>query len=811
MARPVRARSQPSGHLLGSFRSRLVLGALLLVAASIAAALAATQLLASEVVGEQIDERAVLLSRSLARSARGAVEESTNTVEAFAGVVERSGHDSVSLDHLVENFRATNPTVIREVHVVDRVGRLVASSRLIGRGGNRFVSLDAVLDPASRTNAHLALTEARLTGTAISDVAVPTLPSQVPVIYIARTYEGGAVLAEIDLRQLWPIVDSLQLGETGDAYLVSGSGRVLSHPDRERTGSLAAERIQAAIGREGIVTRDDPDGALRSAVSPLGGRTDWLAVVEQRRDEARTPVARLATGALLVFALSLLVAGPLLALLASTITRPLRLLAETANRATAGLATFTPASPRSPREVRELASSLAFMSSEVGAANAALQRQLTSAERARSLTESISRAADFDELISALDEVMIRSTGAADHVALVTFDSESQVRVGPPPPGWSILSAVATTDLAGATPWTGLPLGRDVVPADVVESEAIRTTLDDRDLAHVLPLWVEAGEVLVALVLIGWIDRPRAEQVDMVALVSDVLIARIRRYYLRDRLQQYSYELEDRVRARTAEIEQASSELEAFTATVSHDLKGPLQAIRSFADLAELRLDRGEIDSARAAVSRIATSAGEMATFTTRLLAVTSIGHAGLVREVVDLTELAEAAADGQCELFGAPRSAVTIEPLGSADVDRTLVRATFENLLSNAIKYTGADHRLEVRISRTIERGAITYCVADRGVGIEPDLLPKVFEMYLRSATRSESGDGVGLASAKRIVLAHGGSIWAENGPDGGTVFKFTLGRVDLDTALPGEGEPQAGGAVDTGCDATEAGSVGR
>lgn len=771
--------------------SRLVFGALLSMAGAIAAALFVTQFRASRVVGDQIDQRAVLLSRSLAQSARGVVEDSEGRVATLADLVEPVADDPEALNQLIEEYRASNTVVIRELHVIDDRSRLLASSRLLGQEGARFVSIDTVLDPAHRSSAHVALNTAHRSGRSVSDVAIASLPEQAPVVHMAQAYDGGTVLVAIDLRQLWPIVDSLEIGNTGHSYLVSESGLILCHPDRNLIGTRAGIEISQAVGREGIVVRTGPRGnELVAAVSPLGGTTQWLAVVEQERSEALAPVAGLTTGAILVFAVSMLAAVPVLALLASSVTRPLRHLADAATRAAGDPTAFGPPSARAPLEVQELASSLRTMSTELAEANVQAERRAIMAEQARALTEVMSRAGDPGELIQELEDTLIGTMGVADHLCLITvapktgmeIGMEIGVEIGVPPEGWS-------TNLGlGAEPGPG-PLGPlisthgQLLPVADLRPGPVWEELKARALAWAVPLAVEVDEHGVAALVVGWRDRPQPDQQELVTMVSLVLVARLKRYYLDDRLHQYSQELEGRVRQRTAHIEQTQAELEAFTATVSHDLRGPMQTIRGFSDVVDLQLERGNTEGARSAAARIGNAVEELADFTDRLLAVAMIGHAGLQREQVDLTVVARAAADEQCQLFGVPASCVTVEEMGTAFVDRALVRSAFDNLLSNAIKYSrpadpDRNHEPRVSVFRSDEGGAVTYGVKDNGPGIDPALLPRVFDMYLRSERHPAEGAGIGLASVKRIVLTHGGSIRAESDPGSGTTVRFSLGQ---------------------------------
>jgi len=228
---------------------------------------------------------------------------------------------------------------------------------------------------------------------------------------------------------------------------------------------------------------------------------------------------------------------------------------------------------------------------------------------------------------------------------------------------------------------------------------------------------------------------------------------------------------------RTAELEAINRELEAFSYSVSHDLRAPLRAIDGFSrilltDHAE-RLD----ETGRDRLGRVRRAAQHMGTLIDDLLKLSRVTRTELKRENVDLSTLAE---DVVAELRRqAPEreAAFEIAPALHAHGDRGLLRIALDNLLGNAWKFTSG--RADARISLYAETrdGEIVYVVADNGAGFDMAYADKLFGVFQRLHDAGEfPGTGIGLATVQRIVHKHGGRIWAESEVGKGARFYFTL-----------------------------------
>lgn len=238
-------------------------------------------------------------------------------------------------------------------------------------------------------------------------------------------------------------------------------------------------------------------------------------------------------------------------------------------------------------------------------------------------------------------------------------------------------------------------------------------------------------------------------------------------------------ELEARVRERTAALEAANQELEAFSYSVSHDLRAPLRAIEGFtAILLDEEADRLS-GKGKEFAARIANCVEQMSLLIEDLLKLSRVGRAEMKRELVDLSALAHIILGAL--VAGSPERHVRTE-IGEGTVasgDPGLLRILCVNLLENAWKFTR--HRDDARVefgARELE-GKRVFFVRDNGAGFDMARAGQIFQPFQRLHKASEyPGTGIGLAIAARIVARHGGRIWAESAPGAGATFSFTLGQ---------------------------------
>jgi signal transduction histidine kinase len=236
--------------------------------------------------------------------------------------------------------------------------------------------------------------------------------------------------------------------------------------------------------------------------------------------------------------------------------------------------------------------------------------------------------------------------------------------------------------------------------------------------------------------------------------------------------------LEKRVRDRTDQLEESNRQLEAFSYSVSHDLRAPLRAIDGFSQA--LIEDHGKdvSEGVHAYLSRIRGATLRMSQLIDDLLNLSRISRKVLSPEEVDLSAMGRQVLADLAQREPARKVRVEVWDGMVVHADARLLRVALENLLGNAWKFTGrtADAHIEFGILR--DRDASTWFVRDNGAGFDMRYAEKLFDAFQRLHGADEfPGTGIGLATVQRIVHRHGGRIWAHSEPNRGTTFYFTVG----------------------------------
>jgi signal transduction histidine kinase len=241
-------------------------------------------------------------------------------------------------------------------------------------------------------------------------------------------------------------------------------------------------------------------------------------------------------------------------------------------------------------------------------------------------------------------------------------------------------------------------------------------------------------------------------------------------------LEQARSDLEERVEARTRELAASNRELEAFSYSVSHDLRAPLRAIDGFS---KALLDHcgGSIDEkGRHYIQRVRAGTRRMADLIDDMLGLARISRTALARQRVDLSAIAERVAAELAGRDGGHRVHVVVEPGLTATADSRLVEILLENLMGNAWKFSSRKDEPTVQIGRLDGEGRAFY-VRDNGAGFDMAYADKLFGAFQRLHSEAEfEGTGIGLVTVQRIVNRHGGRVWAEAEPGKGATFYFTL-----------------------------------
>jgi light-regulated signal transduction histidine kinase (bacteriophytochrome) len=224
-------------------------------------------------------------------------------------------------------------------------------------------------------------------------------------------------------------------------------------------------------------------------------------------------------------------------------------------------------------------------------------------------------------------------------------------------------------------------------------------------------------------------------------------------------------------------LEAAVRELEAFSYSVSHDLRAPLRTISAFTQALAEDLRYQLDDKSRDHLRRVLAAAARMNDLIDALLELSRISRSALGRHKVDLSAVAAAVVDDLRRRDVTRKLGATIQPGLVADADGRLVRILLDNLIGNAWKFTAKTSNPHVDIGAEQREGETVFFVRDNGAGFDMGYVDRLFTPFQRlHSDRDYVGTGIGLATVKRIVERHGGRIWAESTPEQGASFYFTL-----------------------------------
>jgi PAS domain S-box-containing protein len=235
--------------------------------------------------------------------------------------------------------------------------------------------------------------------------------------------------------------------------------------------------------------------------------------------------------------------------------------------------------------------------------------------------------------------------------------------------------------------------------------------------------------------------------------------------------------LEQRVKERTAELVDSNRELEAFSYSVSHDLRAPLRAIDGYSRiLVEDYNDRLD-DDGRRVLGVVCSEAQRMGRLIDELLNFSRVGRRTMELRETDMLALAETAYEEAIALEPGRKISAEMDALPAAHGEPIMLRQVWANLLMNAVKFTRHCNAALIQIGATHENGETIYFVRDNGAGFDMAHVGKLFGVFQRLHGEAEfEGTGVGLAFVKRIVQRHGGRVWAESAIDQGATFFFSL-----------------------------------
>jgi len=278
------------------------------------------------------------------------------------------------------------------------------------------------------------------------------------------------------------------------------------------------------------------------------------------------------------------------------------------------------------------------------------------------------------------------------------------------------------------------------------------------------------------------IEEPDSPDPALLITVSDITARAL--------VEQKVNELNRQLEGKVEQVSDVNRELEAFSYSVSHDLRAPLRHISGFAGKLESHLGDQADDRVRHYIDVISSSSRRMAQLIDDLLVFSRLGRGALRLQPVDMQSLVDEAR-ALVETDARDRHIEwSVAPLPIVVGDENMLRTVWQNLLGNAVKYTANREvgRIEIGVER-MPAGDYEFSVGDNGAGFDMQYASKLFGVFQRLHRASEfPGNGIGLANVRRIIARHGGRTWAEGETDRGAVFHFSLPASDLPGARMGD-----------------------
>jgi PAS domain S-box-containing protein len=575
----------------------------------------------------------------------------------------------------------------------------------------------------------------------------------------------GVLAGRIDLEEMNSIITRRSgLRQTDDAFLVNTSNLFVTQPYLVTDPAVLQLGVRTeAVNRclkqsSGTIEADDYRG-VPSVINYL-----WLPerelclIVKIDQVEAYAPARAFGRTVAGISALALLIAAGLAVTLSRSLTRPILALQSGAAHFRQGeLDIRLPETSRDElgalaREFNQMAASISEKDNQLRAYSFELEERV--AERTDELQQSEER---FRLATEASPNAMIMS----GQDGKISFVNRAAVA----------LFGYAEDELIRS------PLEALVPERFRASHPAFRETFFGD--AHARPMG--KGRDLYALrkdgeevpVEIGLSPVETREGLFALATITDIS----ERKQAQEAILKLNEELEERVILRTHQLEAANKELEAFSYSVSHDLRAPLRSIDGFSQI--LLEDYGEQlpPEGRQHLDRVRSAAQRMAELIDDLLKLARITRAPMQPQLINLSEIAEGVSNTLEEQNPGRNITVSITPDLTVNGDSALLTIALENLLSNAWKFTSKKEQALIEFGTQFKDEERSFFIRDNGAGFDMTYVNKLFGVFQRLHAMSEfPGTGVGLATVQRIIKIHGGRVWAEAEEGKGATFYFTL-----------------------------------
>jgi PAS domain S-box-containing protein len=657
------------------------------------------------------------------------------------------------------DFRRSAPLTYRALYLFDDDGRLLIHladplDRLMAIKTSAAILNRPPITPGADVWAAWRATGVNNGATYISPTHIVGA-DQIPVITLGLASPDQAasgawrLVVEIDLRDLWRKVDKIYVGQTGRAFITSADGLIIAHPDRAYIGQRLPPALQPVLaGQGGQVAYLDllSNHVMLAAFMPMSKQSGWGLVIEQQQSEAFLPATRILALSLAIALVASVMAIFIAVWLSRSITRPILHLAQ-----------VTQLIARTGDLHQDVA---VDQRDEIGQLALAFNQMIASLRQ----TQTVLRES----------EERFQLSMEATHDGL--WDWHIKTDEGYFSPGYySMLGYEVGAFSEKGNAWQNLIHPDDHQHALRVNMDCIEGRCDLFEVEYRMKArngewrWILGrGKCIV-----------RDEQGRALRLVgTHVDITERKR--TEEEIRKLNAELEERVVQRTAQLEATNNELEAFSYSVSHDLRAPLRGIDGWS-LALLEDYGAQLDEqAHTYINRVRSEAQRMSQLIDDMLELSRLARAEMRTEQVDLSAIAHTIAARLQESAPERQVEFTIQPGLSAHGGAHLLEIALSNLLGNAFKFTGKAPQARIEFGQIESQGQRVFFVRDNGVGFDMTFAKKLFGAFQRMHKTSEfPGTGIGLATVQRIVHRHGGLVWAEAHVNQGATFFFTLAEA--------------------------------
>ncbi len=355
----------------------------------------------------------------------------------------------------------------------------------------------------------------------------------------------------------------------------------------------------------------------------------------------------------------------------------------------------------------------------------------------------------------------------ADIIFVIEVENKTKFKINSVNKSFQKIAGISSQDVIGK-------YAEEVIPASALEKvlEICRQSISKKEIIRKeMTINFPAGTIIGELSISPLYD----EDGNCIRLVG-TLFDLTERKKSENEIKQLNEHLEQKVKERTTQLETVNKELEAFSYSVSHDLRAPLRAINGYSEILNEDYGGKLEEEGRRYIENITHNAVKMATLIDDLLAFSRLGRKELQKSTVNMNELTQAVI-GELGNLVQHKAKIVVGDLHKINADQSLMYQVMFNLLSNAVKYSSKKENPLVEISSEKKGDEIIFSIKDNGTGFDMKYYDKLFGVFQRLHSQEEfEGVGVGLAIVQRVLLKHNGKIWANSKVNEGATFSFSI-----------------------------------